>query len=85
MPGHVLQVLLMQAMDDFAVNAAAQDELAKCYPDAKQAQIKVNHHDCSHSLKLLQNGGHYLPLSRPDDVALHIRVCCASDSEPCHT
>ena len=53
-------VTLVDVYDDCALSQRVQEEMYKCYPNAKRAHLK--------------SGGNFPYLSRADEVNLHIQV-----------
>jgi len=63
-PQHIarqdIKMMVMSVMDKHAITSPVQSELSKCYPDAKEAQLK--------------NGGNFPYLARDAEVTMYIRV-----------
>eukprot|EP00048_Salpingoeca_helianthica_P023219 m.23059 g.23059 ORF g.23059 m.23059 type:complete len:299 (-) comp8417_c0_seq2:41-937(-) len=55
-----LTLMILTSLDDVSIPVAARAELAKCYPDAKSAELK--------------DGGVFPFLSRPDQVNMFLQV-----------
>lgn len=55
-----IRVMIMYALDDFVFGGKVQDDVMKCYPEAKTAVLKT--------------GGHFVMLSNSDEVLVFLRV-----------
>ena len=53
-------VTVMDVMDQSVISSMVKEELYKCYPSCKRAQLKT--------------GGNFPYLSRPAEVNMHIKV-----------